>query len=219
MASNDDAAPPTRAPRPPGWPDSRILVIVRSLGTLFLGIGALLLSSVAHRTQSWNAERDLDLRQRTLEFQTGLEAAKLAVSVIPMLTCEDDIKRASAFRVLESFPPAAQQAKNLAQVLSKKCPNLSPQARSEVSDFQERMSLQQVQSEFRRLLASAREYRANGFDGQAAQLFYEARNRLPEAYAARQVDIAELEKAKAAYEEGNFSEASDRFQKAFNRVP
>jgi hypothetical protein len=194
-------------------------VIVRSLGTLFLGIGALLLSSVAHRTQSWNAERDLDLKQRTLEFQTGLEAARLTVSVIPMLTCEDDIKRASAFRAFESFPPAAEQAKNLAQVLSEKCPNLSPQARSKIADFQERMSLQQVQGEFRRLLASAREYRANGFDGQAAQLFYEARNRLPEAYAARQVDIAELEKAKAAYEEGNFSEASDRFQKAFNRVP
>jgi hypothetical protein len=136
-----------------------------------------------------------------------------------MLTCEDDIKRASVFRVFESFSPAAEQAKNLAQVLSEKCPHMSPQARSEIADFQKQTSLLQVQSEFRRVLANAREYRANGFDGQAARLFYEARNLLPEAYAARLVDTAELEKAKEAYERGNFSEASDRFSKAFSRVP
>ena len=219
MASNDDAAPATRAPLPPGWPDSRNLVILRSLGMFFLGISTLLLSSITYTTQTRSAERDIDLKQRTLEFQTGVEAAKLAISVIPMLSCEDDIKRASAFRVFETFSPAAGHAKNFAQVLSAKCPNLSLQARSEISEFQKRTSLQQSQSDFRRVLTNAREYRANGFDGRSARLFYEARDLLTDASAVRQVDFAELEKAKAAYEEGNFSEASDRFQKAFSRVP
>jgi len=219
MASHDDAPPPTQTALPPGWPDSRNLVIVRSVGMFFLGIGTLLLSAVTYTSQTRSAERDIDLKQRTLEFQTGAEAAKLAINVIPMLSCEDDIKRASAFRVFETFPPSAGQAKNIAQVLSAKCPNLSLQARSEISDFQKRTSLQQSQSDFRRVLANAREYRANGFEGQAARLFYEARDLLTDAPAARQVDFAELEKAKSAYEEGNFSEASDRFQKAFSRVP
>ena len=79
--------------------------------------------------------------------------------------------------------------------------------------------MQQIQSEFRRVLANEREYRANGFDGPAARLFYEARDLLPEGETAGLVDLVELEKAKAAYEEGNFSEASDRFQKAFSRLP
>jgi len=52
----------------------------------------------------------------------------------------------------------------------------------------------------------------------AARLFFEARNLLPEAIAS-EVDKAELEKAKDAYEQGNFSEASGRFQKAFSRIP
>lgn len=218
MVPKDNAAPLIRDSLPPGWPDSRRLVIIRSMGMFCLGIGALLVSFVTYRTQSRNTERDIDLKQRTLEFQTSLEAAKLANSVIPMLSCQDDIKRASAFRVFEGFPPAAEQAKNLAQVLSSKCTNLSPQARSEISDFQQRTSLQQVQNEFRRVLSNAREYRANGFDGPAARFFYEARNLLPET-TAKQVDVAELERANAAYEEGNFSEASDRFSKAFAQVP
>jgi hypothetical protein len=219
MGSTDDAAPTTQMPRPPGWPDSRNLVIVRSLGVFFLGISTLLLSWITYKTQTRNTERDIDLKQRTLEFQTGVEAAKLGISVIPMLSCEDDIKRASAFRIFETFSPSAGQAKNIAQVLSAKCPNLSLQARSEISDFQKRTSLQQSQSDFRRVLANAREYRANGFDGRSARLFYEARDLLTDTAAARQVDFVELEKAKTAYEEGNFSEASGHFQNAFSRIP
>ncbi|HBY64714.1 MAG TPA: hypothetical protein DEH78_33250 [Solibacterales bacterium] len=183
-----------------------------------LGIAALLVSFITYRSQSSATERDIQLKQRTLEFQTGADVARLAISVVPSLGCQDDIRRAAVFRVLESFRPASEQTKNLAQVLSDRCPSLSPVARSEILEYQQRAAMRQLEGSFNRALANAREYRANGLDGPAARLFAEARDLLPDTYT-RLVDMTELEIAKEAYSNVRFAEASDRFQKAFSRIP
>jgi hypothetical protein len=183
-----------------------------------LGLGTLLLTLVTYRTQSRNTERDIDLKQRTLDFQAEVEAGKLATGVIPYLSCTDDLKRASALRILERFPAASEHAKDIAQALAARCPNLTPQARSEITEYQQRTAAQQLQAEFRRVLANAREYKANGFDGPAARLFYQARDLLPEVYAEKQVDRDELERGKIAYEDARFGEAADRFERGFARI-
>jgi len=219
MSAEDDWGAPDQHPSPPGWPDSRNMVVLRSVGMFLLGLGSLLLTLVTYRTQSRNTERDIDLKQRTFDLQTNAEAARLATSVIPFLGCSDDVKRDSALRVLERFLPASEHAKDIAQALVDRCRNLSLQARSEISDYQQRNALQQQQLEFRRVLTNAREWKRNGHDGPAARLFYQARSLLPEAYLSRWVDADELELARVAYEEARFPEAADRFDRAFRRIP
>jgi len=253
MADNP-APPPTTPPptTPPGWPDSRGMVVIRSVGTFLLGIGALIFTGLSYQSQKRNAERDLELKveqnsnarldsllkKQAFQYQTDLESAKMAISVIPMITCVDDIKRASALQVLhnfrptpldnpnpiaphnftlENYRPAANYEKVLIELLSSKCLGQPPQVVAELSSLRERASLQQVQNDFQTALTNARTYQALGDDGTAARLFYQARNLLPEMLAG-QVDKAELERAKAAYEQGNFSEASGRFQEAFSQI-
>lgn len=206
-------------------PDRLWMVFLRSVGTLLLGIGALAVSVVTYQTQKKNTERDLDLKQQTFQLQTDLESAKMAISVIPMMNCADDTKRESALQVLDTFrptakddfKPAAKYKQALMGILSSKCQKLTAQERSELSDFQRRAAAERAQTEFQRTLANAREYRKYGFDGPASRVFYEA-GPIPKAYEG-QVDMTELTTARSAYEQGDFSEASERFQRAFSRVP
>jgi hypothetical protein len=215
---------------PHGWPDSRGMVKLRSVGTFLLGIAALIFSGLSYQAQKRNTERDLELKAeqnrnggKDLDLKRAvtehIEPAKLAISVIPMLNCkdgiEDDLRREAVFGALVDFP---NQKTMLSALIVSKCPKLSSQARKEISDIRQSAFAQQVQADFRRTLANARQYQQYGVDGVAARLFFEARNLLPEAFAS-EVDKAELEKAKDAYEQGNFSEASGRFQKAFSRIP
>jgi hypothetical protein len=225
MGSTANSRPPTQT-YPPGHPDHWLAVWLRSAGVCGLLLVGTIVSWKYNQRQNRNADNDLKLKQRAFEFQTDLESAKMAISVIPMISCDDDIKRESALEVLdtfkpslnEDFRPAAKYEKALIAILQSKCPRMPQLARSEISDLRQRASLQQVQNDFLTNLANAREYQTYGFDRTAARLFYEARNRLPEALAGK-VDKAELEKATDAYEQGNFSEASGRFQKAFSRIP
>jgi hypothetical protein len=200
-----------------------IATVVIGFATVFISISALRVQRSLAEFQKTNALGDIELKKWTIQSETDLESAKMAISVIPMMSCQDDIRWASAFRVLDSvmpegtLRPAAKYEKALADVLLSKCPKQSPQARSEISAIRKQVSLQQVQNDFLVTLANARTYQEYGFDGTAARLFYEAGNRLPPALAGK-VDMAELEKALAAYKEGDFSEASGRFQKAFSRI-
>jgi hypothetical protein len=232
-------------PPPPTNPDRYWMVFIRSVGTLTLGIGSLMFTYLSYQTQkrnageqNSNAKLDALLKHKTFQFQTDLESAKMAISVIPMMSCVDDIKRASALQVLDNFSPipldnpgaigdqntpqnyrpAAKYERVLIEILASKCAKPTPQVAAELSSLRQRASLQQVQNDFQTALTNARLYQAQGDDRTAAQLFYQARSLLPKALAS-EVDKAELERAKDAFEQGNFSEASGRFQKAFSRIP
>jgi len=226
-------------------PDRYWMVFIRSVGTLLLGIGSLIFTYLSYQTQKRNVEEqnsnaalDALLKKRTFQFQTDLESAKMAMSVVPMMSCVDDIKRTSALQVLDNFSPIpldnpgaiggqdtpqnyrppAKYEKVLIQILLSKCTRQPPQVVAELSGLRQRASLQQVQNEFETALTNARMYQAWGDDQTAAQLFNQARSLLPKALDA-EVDNRELERAKDAFEQGYFSEASGRFQKAFSRIP
>ena len=84
----------------------------------------------------------------------------------------------------------------------------------EITQLREQSVLREATDAFFSKLANAREYKNQGFDGPAAQLFDEASTLLPEPLKAK-VNTDELARANKALSQGDFREAADRFMIAF----
>jgi len=215
MSSTDKVAPTP-------YPETRFTVWAKSLGVILVGIASVIVSwtavniqrSVAEN-QKANSLEDLALKHKTFEHERETDEARLAASLIPLLKCNDDLQRASAFQLLSKQAPS--YGVMLGDVILQKCSGLSAPMRTELSRIQEQSRIQQEAQDFSIRLSNAREYKNKGYDGPAARLFEEARGLLPERYASK-VNKEELEKAKQAFDDGRFTEAADRFVIAFRAI-
>lgn len=205
------------------YPETRITVWAKSLGALLVGVASVIVSWTAVNvqrsladSQKANSLQDLAIKQKMYEHQRDLDAAHLAVTLIPFIKCNDDLQRASALELLSKDAPS--HGVIFGDLLLRKCANLPTLQRNEVTRIKERSRVQQDADEFFLRLDNAREYKDKGHDGPAARLFEEARERLPQRYSSK-VNREELDKAKRAFDEGRFTEAADRFVMAFRAIP
>ena len=195
-------------------------VWVGSIGTLLIGLAGVVVSYVAVRVQSStaefqnaNARAEIQLKQDDERIQNELEARRFAASIVPFMKCTDDQQRTIALGLLDP-----RYTKLFAEAISNKCANLTTQARNEIAQIQEQSTVRERVADFLRLVANAREYKNQGFDGPAARLFDKAGSSIPDSYRP-QVNNEELVEARRAFGDGNFREAADRFDLAFSAFP
>lgn len=194
-----------------------IAAIVASLGTVALGVAGLMWSISSFGVQNENVRNQIRLQQTSLEFQRESAATKLASDFVPLLKCVSDERQEMALEILKIYAP--EQLKIVLPILQH-CSKKSPQFEKQLADLKTQGSQIELENKFLLMIENARQYMDSGAQGDAARIFYEASNSLPESYIIRNmVYLEEVKAANEAFLEGKFSEASDLFARAFRKIP
>ena len=224
-----NGTPASSPASPPPYAEPRWSVWARSVGGLLVGVTGVLLSCVSltvsqsvrdvqrsmAATQTKNSADDIALKHQTYEHQRRVDAAQLAASLVGHLKCDDDVERAAALTLLSSSAP--EHADKFSNVLLQKCARLPAGAIDEVSQLKQQAAARTQITEFSIRLANAREYKSKGHPGPAARLFQQASAMIPKIYELK-VNKGDLERAKRAYDRGDFPEAADSYALAFAAI-
>lgn len=201
---------------PPTWLEY-FKAFAGSGGTLILGVAALIWSIYSFGIQQKHLQNQLEMQQKSFARDQDQDRLKLLIALLPYLSCETNERREMSLEALKIYAP---EELRLVVPIVEKCAHQSKEVTDHLERIREQGALDDLERQFIQLVNNGRQFHYNGLEGAAARTFTDASNFLPQSYLTKQiVDSKELEAARKAFYDGEFSEASDRFMLAFKKVP
>jgi hypothetical protein len=193
-----------------------VLVAILGVATFILQSRTNALQNDLGRKQAENTSRQVILQQANDDWQRHRASVDWVVALTPVLGCTADARRDIALRLLEQYAPDQNQ---LVTAALERCPKTLPETQQSLRAVATRSALNAIAARFVGHVNNARQLLEFNLPGDAARVFNDASNSLPESYVARGiVALSDLTPARQAFAEGRFSDAADLFAHAFRKV-